>query len=220
MPLGKIHLNGLNDLTKVGSVLSKDFREPSIFDLEEIQCPPNKYRDYILKCLNKTNLNYQKPNCASEESCNEFRNLADHSNQQLNTLFNSNENINSILPVTLSKNFQINEKMPEESFFPKFDESSRNFELDNCNGYGKVCLVYRNTNKQGNNFSEQNTEIWFLDRSLQWYYLTSSFKSYYRLLIAHLGLPQWQTLFTDYGLPPFLYVILFYFRSIFGLFLI
>ena len=59
----------------------------------------------------------------------------------------------------------------------------------------------------------ENPEIWFLDRSLQWHFLATSFTNYYRLLIAHLGLPQWQMLFTDDGLPPMLYVRekLFYF---------
>jgi len=59
--------------------------------------------------------------------------------------------------------------------------------------------------KDGNNCSDQTAEIWFLDRSLQWHFLTHSFQNYYRLLIAHLGLPQWQSLFTEDGLPPFLY---------------
>ena len=61
-------------------------------------------------------------------------------------------------------------------------------------------------NKSQVTSSENNTEIWFLDRSLQWHYLTDTFQNYYRLLIAHLGLPQWQALFTEDGLPPFLYV--------------
>ena len=34
-----MQINSLKDLTKVGSVLNKDFREPSIFDLEDIQDP-------------------------------------------------------------------------------------------------------------------------------------------------------------------------------------
>lgn len=55
--------------------------------------------------------------------------------------------------------------------------------------------------------SDQSAEIWYLDRSLQWHYLTNSFKNYYRLLISHLGLPQWQMLFTEDGLPPCLNVI-------------
>ena len=60
--------------------------------------------------------------------------------------------------------------------------------------------------KKGVISSEQTAEFWYLDRSFQWHYLTNSFKSYYRLLIAHLGLPQWQMLFTEDGLPPYLYV--------------
>ena len=39
---------------------------------------------------------------------------------------------------------------------PKLDERSRIFELDPCDGYGKVCLVYRNT-KAGLN--EQHFQI-------------------------------------------------------------
>lgn len=36
LPLGKIQINGIKELTRVGSVLSKDFGEPSIYDLEEL----------------------------------------------------------------------------------------------------------------------------------------------------------------------------------------
>ena len=42
--------------------------------------------------------------------------------------------------------------------------------------------------------------VWFLDRSLQWHFLADTFLEYFRLLIVHLGLPQWQYLFTDIGL--------------------
>ena len=97
-------------------------------------------------------------------------------------------------------------------FVPHFGETSNNFELDSCSGYGKVCLVYRNRKNEciesvrGQNISRENsTEIWFLDRSLQWHYLTDTFQNYYRLQIAHLGLAQWKSLFTEDGLAPFLY---------------
>lgn len=129
MPLGKIILNGIFDLTKVGTALQKDYKDPSLFDLEDIQ-------EYDLTA-------------------------------------------------------------------PHFDERSRNFELDNCNGFGKVCLVYKNA-KAG--VTSENPEFWFLDRSLNWTFLASSFTNYYRLLISNLGLPLWQTLFTSDGLPPYLYV--------------
>ncbi|XP_026983591.1 tubulin polyglutamylase complex subunit 2 isoform X1 [Sagmatias obliquidens] len=48
----------------------------------------------------------------------------------------------------------------------------------------------------------QDTEIWFLDRALYWHFLTDTFTAYYRLLITHLGLPQWQYAFTSYGISP------------------
>lgn len=48
----------------------------------------------------------------------------------------------------------------------------------------------------------QQSEVWFLDRSLCWHFLTSTFTSYYRLMITHLGLPEWQYAFTPYGPSP------------------
>lgn len=84
-----------------------------------------------------------------------------------------------------------------EVSLPKFDERCRIFELDPCDGYGKVCLVYHNT-KQG--IPAQNADVWFLDRSLRWHFLAESFLFYYRMMLVHLGLPQWQYAFTDIGL--------------------
>uniref|UniRef100_A0A8C5TM18 Tubulin polyglutamylase complex subunit 2 n=1 Tax=Malurus cyaneus samueli TaxID=2593467 RepID=A0A8C5TM18_9PASS len=72
------------------------------------------------------------------------------------------------------------------------------FELDPCNGNGKVCLVY----KHAEPVVSPDTEIWFLDRALYWHFLTKTFTAYYRLLITHLGLPQWQYAFTSYGVSP------------------
>jgi tubulin polyglutamylase complex subunit 2 len=37
---------------------------------------------------------------------------------------------------------------------------------------------------------------------LYWHFLTDTFTAYYRLLITHLGLPQWQYAFTSYGISP------------------
>ncbi|KAF6089650.1 tubulin polyglutamylase complex subunit 2 [Phyllostomus discolor] len=66
------------------------------------------------------------------------------------------------------------ENQPEK---PHFDSRSVIFELDPCNGNGKVCLVYKNGKPD-------------------------TFTAYYRLLITHLGLPQWQYAFTNYGVSP------------------
>lgn len=82
---------------------------------------------------------------------------------------------------------------------PHFDNRCKVFELDPCDGYGKVCLVYKDI-KAG--VTTGQPEIWFLDRSLEWCYLASSFTDYFRMMIVHLGLPLWQYLFTATGLSP------------------
>ncbi|CAK8672794.1 unnamed protein product [Clavelina lepadiformis] len=82
---------------------------------------------------------------------------------------------------------------------PHFDGRSRIFELDPCNGFGKVCLVYL---KATPGLPAQSTEIWFLDRSLTWSFLAANFSTYYRLMLMHVGLPQWQYAFTEVGLNP------------------
>lgn len=82
---------------------------------------------------------------------------------------------------------------------PHFDSRSRIFELDSCGGNGKVCLVYKNCSP---GVVAQSSEVWFLDRSLCWHHLTSSFTSFYRLMITHLGLPEWHYAFTPYGPSP------------------
>ncbi|XP_074064115.1 tubulin polyglutamylase complex subunit 2-like isoform X4 [Macrotis lagotis] len=87
-----------------------------------------------------------------------------------------------------------NEDQPEK---PHFDSRNIIFELDSCNGNGKVCLVYKRTSPVA-----KESKIWFLDRALYWHFLTDSFTAYYRLLITHLGLPQWQYAFTSYGVSP------------------
>ncbi|ESO92357.1 hypothetical protein LOTGIDRAFT_120831, partial [Lottia gigantea] len=79
---------------------------------------------------------------------------------------------------------------------PKFCGSNGIYELDDCSGYGKVCIYIKK--KSGTN--ESPAEVWFLDRSLRWHFLADSFLAYFRLMLMHLGLPQWQFAFTDIGL--------------------
>uniref|UniRef100_H2Y5U7 Knr4/Smi1-like domain-containing protein n=1 Tax=Ciona savignyi TaxID=51511 RepID=H2Y5U7_CIOSA len=87
----------------------------------------------------------------------------------------------------------------EEGKPPHFDGRSRIFELDSCGGSGKVCLVYP-TAVPG--LPAQNSEIWFLDRSLNWNFVSESFTTYFRLMVLHMGLPQWQYSTTSIGLTP------------------
>lgn len=88
----------------------------------------------------------------------------------------------------------LSEELNNGRKLPSFCDS-RIFELDACEGIGKVCLVF---NEVGNDFV---MSIWFLDRSLHWHFLCDTFLAYYRLMLMHLGLPQWQFAFTDIGLP-------------------
>uniref|UniRef100_A0AAV2M5V8 Knr4/Smi1-like domain-containing protein n=1 Tax=Knipowitschia caucasica TaxID=637954 RepID=A0AAV2M5V8_KNICA len=82
---------------------------------------------------------------------------------------------------------------------PHFDARSRIFELDSCGGNGKVCLVYNNCTP---GVVAQLGQVWFLDRSLRWFFFTSSFTSFFRLMITHLGLPEWHYNCTSYGPSP------------------
>ncbi|BFY98652.1 hypothetical protein BsWGS_01692 [Bradybaena similaris] len=88
------------------------------------------------------------------------------------------------------------EDQKDEKKAPSFVES-KIFELDPCDRFGKVCLVYSGAPK------DYITKIWFLDRSLRWHYICDTFLAYYRLMLMHLGLPHWQFAFTDIGLPPY-----------------
>ncbi|XP_069780224.1 tubulin polyglutamylase complex subunit 2 isoform X2 [Narcine bancroftii] len=82
---------------------------------------------------------------------------------------------------------------------PHFNSQCRIFELDCCNGNGKVCLVYKNIQS---GVVSSCAGIWFLDRALYWHFLTDTFTAYYRLMLIHLGLPQWQYALTKYGISP------------------
>lgn len=83
-----------------------------------------------------------------------------------------------------------------ENDSPKFNSQVwQIFELDPCDGHGRVCLVYN---------SHHDVSIWFLDRSLHFHRLASSFTDYYRLLLLHCGLPYWQYKYTDFGIPPYI----------------
>jgi len=80
---------------------------------------------------------------------------------------------------------------------PHFDSRVKLFELDDCNGMGKVCILIRNNETVLN----LDTEIWFMDRSLRWFFITNSFCDYYRIMILNIGIPNWQYCFTKIGLP-------------------
>ncbi|XP_035208243.1 tubulin polyglutamylase complex subunit 2-like isoform X2 [Stegodyphus dumicola] len=110
------------------------------------------------------------------------------------------QSVNSELPTVLDIESDT-EELCEGHVKPKFKDGCKIFVLDHCQGAGKVCLVYPKRKDSSGDSSSQQPSVWFLDRALDFHYLTSDFASYYRLALAHLGIPQWQLLFTPYG-PP------------------
>ncbi|XP_063602311.1 tubulin polyglutamylase complex subunit 2-like [Penaeus indicus] len=82
------------------------------------------------------------------------------------------------------------------SHAPSF-HSSKMFEVDFCQGYGRVVVAYPG---RGESFSEGS--FWFVDLSLRPHFLAQDTNTYWRLMLAHLGMPQWQPLVAGLGLTP------------------
>ncbi|XP_071529003.1 tubulin polyglutamylase complex subunit 2 isoform X2 [Panulirus ornatus] len=80
---------------------------------------------------------------------------------------------------------------------PPTFHSSKMFEVDSCQGYGRVVVAYPG---RGEAFSEGS--FWFIDPSLRPHLLATDTHTYWRLMMAHLGMPQWQALVAGLGLTP------------------
>ncbi|XP_016306993.1 tubulin polyglutamylase complex subunit 2 [Sinocyclocheilus anshuiensis] len=186
---------------------------PGVLDVRFVEKPPAEKR-----CLLSWE---QKNNCALPEDLRDFYLTTDgfmlawnnkledevvpvgcmmiSSVAQLRPLIQSNVYSLPNAPTLADLDFDDDLEESDGPEKPHFDSRSRIFELDPCNGNGKVCLVYKNCTS---GVMAQQCEVWFLDRSLFWHYLTPSFTAYYRLMITHLGLPEWQYNFTPYGPSP------------------
>ncbi|KAJ8979570.1 hypothetical protein NQ317_019145 [Molorchus minor] len=70
---------------------------------------------------------------------------------------------------------------------------SKVFELNPVNEYAKVVLVYIN--------SYSVPSIWLYSSSMIFNYLAEDFTTYFRMCIAHLGVPCWQYIVTKEGIP-------------------
>lgn len=58
----------------------------------------------------------------------------------------------------------------------------------------RVALLYTS--------AKAEPEVWFQDLGCSWNFLASSFSDYFRLMLSHVGLPNWQYAFTPIGLEP------------------
>lgn len=68
------------------------------------------------------------------------------------------------------------------------------FDIDSDTSDGRLALMYRGTTSK--------PQIWFQDLSCNWFFIANSFTDYFRLMIMHLGIPNWQYAFTKVGLDP------------------
>ncbi len=55
--------------------------------------------------------------------------------------------------------------------------------------------------------TEPNAQIWFLDPSFHWHFLAPTFSHYYRMMLFHLGLPEWEYRFTTFGISSWAEVV-------------
>ena len=87
---------------------------------------------------------------------------------------------------------------PLEALKPvKFDKHLA-FNLDSNNATdGTIAFVF---DDDANN--ESNPSIWFEDLSCHWNFICHTFSNYFRLIIMHFGLPNWQYSFSKVGLHP------------------
>ncbi|XP_050727122.1 tubulin polyglutamylase complex subunit 2-like isoform X2 [Eriocheir sinensis] len=83
------------------------------------------------------------------------------------------------------------------AFSPPTFHTSKMFEIDNCQGFGRVVVAYPG---RGEAFPEGS--YWFVDLSLRPHVLAVDTHTYWRLMLAHLGMPQWQALVAGQGLTP------------------
>jgi len=85
------------------------------------------------------------------------------------------------------------------------------FDLDAECAHGRMALLYWEEEgapelscsiAAGDGTPYQRPQVWFQDLSFRWHFIANSFTDYFRLVTAHLGIPQWQHAFTDAGLGP------------------
>ena len=84
------------------------------------------------------------------------------------------------------------------------------FEIDASSSHSRVAFLYgvsglggTETNIRGKSARHaSDPQVWFQESSGRWFFISSSFMDYFRLMVTHLGLPGWQYLYTDVGLDP------------------
>mmetsp|Transcript_67510 Transcript_67510/g.197502 ORF Transcript_67510/g.197502 Transcript_67510/m.197502 type:complete len:293 (-) Transcript_67510:55-933(-) len=88
---------------------------------------------------------------------------------------------------------------------PAGQQQAAAFDLDAECGDGRMALVYCSALQEGDPKGAAEApppsrpQVWFQDPAGRWHYVAGSFADYFRLVVTHLGVPQWQFAFTDIG---------------------
>lgn len=101
--------------------------------------------------------------------------------------------------------FFVQEKLPEDISAPN-SKTSTLFLLDPSCPLGEIVLLYRTPVSAGSasaaTTAMDDPEVWLLDQSAQLTYMCKSFTHYLRLMVVHLGIKGWQSVFLDSGWSP------------------
>lgn len=104
-----------------------------------------------------------------------------------------------------SSGIQTGNELQEDVMFSGDSRDCKLFEIGQCfpgSENGKIYLTYRSKQEQ------DSPSIW-LHHDGSWYHLADNFTAYFRMMLAHLGLPLWQCCAA--GLPLFTWVQQAYF---------
>ncbi|XP_011177504.1 tubulin polyglutamylase complex subunit 2 [Zeugodacus cucurbitae] len=78
---------------------------------------------------------------------------------------------------------------------PNITPKTKIFEINNVNDVAKVCMLY-----EANCPTNPKFYLYELN-AMKWIFLSDTFSEYFRMAIAHLGLPYWELCFSNIGLP-------------------
>jgi len=145
-------------------------KEVRLREWEQDNCTklPSDIRNFYLTC-NGMLLTWSVYNNNKDDKCQPVGRMS----------INSIANLNKVSKTCSSKLTQTSISFSDKDFFSDDSDEDRSckqqssftsrnelFELDDCNGIGKVCILIKNNETPLNS----NSEIWFMDRSLNWFF--------------------------------------------------
>ncbi|KUF88356.1 Tubulin polyglutamylase complex subunit 2 [Phytophthora nicotianae] len=66
----------------------------------------------------------------------------------------------------------------------------------------QACLLSLDLDYNHTRNRAEEPQVWFRDIRGKWSFLAETFTNYYRMMLTHLGIISWQTIFSDTGVDP------------------